>query len=116
MGVPLFTGGFVRTQSVTIVAALILAMACSSRSVTPSGAQVADAQPTVATPTAATLYLINGKELAPGHTLQELDPRTITSVEHFIGVAARLRGAGPGRDVIVIATNDTLTAARITKP
>lgn len=104
-----------RTPPVTIVAGLVLAMACSSRSVTPSRAQLTDPQPTVATLTAATLFLINGKELAPGHTLQELDPRSITSVDHFIGVAARLRGAGPGRDVIVIATNDTLTAARITK-
>lgn len=106
-----------RTSWVRSVAGLVLAMACSSSSVTPSRAALTDPQPTptVATLTAATLFLINGKELAPGHTLQELDPRTITSVEHFIGVAARLRGAGPGRDVIVITTNDTLTAARITK-
>jgi len=108
----------VRTPSITVVSGLVLTIACSSTSVTLPRAQRAVAQPTptVAPLPAATLFLINGKELAAGHTLEELDPRTITSVEHFVGVAARLRGAGPGRDVILIATNDTLTPARITKP
>jgi hypothetical protein len=62
-----------------------------------------------------TLYLINGKELATGHSVRELDRHMVISVEHYIGAAAQLHGARADQDVVLITTRDTLGAARITK-
>lgn len=66
--------------------------------------------------TANTLYLINGRELARGHSVRELAPAHIVSVEHFIGPAALRYGVGSDSDVVVITTNDSLTAMRLTVP
>ena len=81
----------------------------TSSATTPAGSNAAGAP-------SNTLYLINGKELATGHSVRDLDRNTVISVEHYIGVAAQIRGARANQDVVLITTRDTLAAARITKP
>jgi len=98
-------------------AIVILALCgCASRSIPSPTSQPTEAAGSNAPGTPTTLYLINGKELATGHSVRELDRNLVISVEHFIGSAAQLRGARANQDVVLITTRDTLGAARITKP
>lgn len=64
---------------------------------------------------AGTLVLINRATLASGHTLAELSPSSIISIDVIKGEAAKLLyGATAERGVILIATSDSATAARMT--
>lgn len=99
-------------------ATVILALyGCASRPIpSPTSQTAQSAGSNVSGTPSTTLYLINGRELATGHSVQELDRNMVISVEHYIGAAAQFRGAGVNQDVVVITTRDTLGATRITKP
>lgn len=70
----------------------------------------------VAEPLPGVLFLINGRALAAGHALAELDQRYIISVDHLIGPAAQPYLRPRFREVYLIVTRDTLTAHGITVP
>lgn len=98
--------------------ALLLA-ACESTSVTGAEAPQAfrDARPALASLSAGPLAFLNDAPLAPGATLDDLDPATITRIEVIKGQAAREHyGPDADRGVILVFASDSATVARLTTP
>ncbi len=89
--------------------------ACARHPVRPPQSAVAT-RATAAEVLPGVLFLINGRALAAGHTLAELDGRYITSVEHLIGPAARPYLRPNFQEVYLITTSDTLGVTKITLP
>ncbi len=94
-----------------LLAALsVLTAACESRRLTGPAAQRAfreAAATRLGTPDGVAIF-VNERRLAPGKTVDRLDPTTITSME-VIKVA-------DGRGFIRISTTDSSLAAELTQP
>ena len=100
-----------RFTFVLLAALSVLTAACESRRLTGPAAQRAfreAASTRLGTPDGVAIF-VNEKALAPGKTLDRLDPTTITNLE-VIKVAD-----GPG-GVIRISTTDSSLAAELTRP
>jgi hypothetical protein len=98
--------------------ALLLA-ACESKSLTGAEAQQAfrDGRPALASRPDGPLVFLNGAPLAPGSTLDDLDPAMITRIEVIKGQAAREHyGPDADRGVILVFASDSATVARLTTP
>ncbi len=106
-----------RSSFALLFATAIAVAACEGRPLTGPDAQQAfrKAKPLAHTLPTGTLVLLNNARLAPGKTLDDLAPATITSIEVVKAAAARgLYGKAGENGVILISTSDTAAVTRLT--
>jgi outer membrane receptor protein involved in Fe transport len=99
-----------------IAAGLLVGVSACAAGTGASSTERGAPPPIVATSPDGPLVLINGAPLAMGRTIDEINPRSIVSVEVLKGDAARPFGPAAARGVIMIALSDSALAARLTRP